>query len=263
MISDATFMGGVQMPPSGEPILLMADRQTTGGYPQLAMVITADLPLAAQLAPGDWIEFEVCREPRRLPRWSRPKGRSSPSADSIAPQAGVPLAPLTTLGVGGPARWFVRAASVDEAAAAIRWSGDKRVPLFVLGGGSNLVVADAGFDGLVLQVAFGGLDFRAAADDDGGARGRGRALGRRGGRRGGARAGRPRMPVGHSRHRRRHADSERRRLRPGGVPHHRSRDGARSNDRHDDRTLTGAECGFGYRTSRFKRRMPGGSSSAT
>ena len=38
----------------------MADRQTTGGYPQLAVVITADLPLAAQLVPGDWIEFRVC-----------------------------------------------------------------------------------------------------------------------------------------------------------------------------------------------------------
>ena len=82
-------------------------------------------------------------------------------ADSIALQAGVPLAPLTTLGVGGPARWFVRAASVEEAAAAIRWSGDNRVPLFVLGGGSNLVIADVGFEGLVLQVAFGDLDFRA------------------------------------------------------------------------------------------------------
>jgi antagonist of KipI len=61
MISDVMLMGGVQIPPSGEPILLMADRQTTGGYPQLAVVITADLPLAAQLGPGDWIEFEVCR----------------------------------------------------------------------------------------------------------------------------------------------------------------------------------------------------------
>lgn len=60
MISDATFLGGVQVPPSGEPILLMADRQTTGGYPQLAIVISADLPLAAQLAPGDWVEFQVC-----------------------------------------------------------------------------------------------------------------------------------------------------------------------------------------------------------
>jgi KipI family sensor histidine kinase inhibitor len=60
MISDATFFGGIQVPPSGEPILLMADRQTTGGYPQIATVITADLPLAGQLAPGDWIEFSIC-----------------------------------------------------------------------------------------------------------------------------------------------------------------------------------------------------------
>lgn len=60
MISDATFVGAIQIPSSGEPILLMADRQTTGGYPQIATVITADLPLAAQLAPGDWIEFQVC-----------------------------------------------------------------------------------------------------------------------------------------------------------------------------------------------------------
>ncbi len=60
MISDATFPGAIQVPASGEPILLMADRQTTGGYPQIATVIAADLPLAAQLAPGDWIEFQVC-----------------------------------------------------------------------------------------------------------------------------------------------------------------------------------------------------------
>jgi antagonist of KipI len=60
MISDAAFVGALQVPPSGDPILLMADRQTTGGYPQIAIVITADLPLAAQLVPGDWLEFEVC-----------------------------------------------------------------------------------------------------------------------------------------------------------------------------------------------------------
>jgi len=60
MISDATFVGALQVPPSGDPILLMADRPVTGGYPQLATVITADLPLVAQLAPGDWIEFQSC-----------------------------------------------------------------------------------------------------------------------------------------------------------------------------------------------------------
>ena len=60
MISDATVAGGIQVPPDGQPILLMADRQVTGGYPILATVITADLPLAAQLAPGDGVAFEVC-----------------------------------------------------------------------------------------------------------------------------------------------------------------------------------------------------------
>jgi KipI family sensor histidine kinase inhibitor len=60
MISDAAIVGALQVPPSGQPILLMADRQTTGGYPQIAVVITADLPLAAQLVPGDSILFELC-----------------------------------------------------------------------------------------------------------------------------------------------------------------------------------------------------------
>jgi KipI family sensor histidine kinase inhibitor len=66
MISDATFTGAIQVPASGEPILLMADRQTTGGYPQIATVITADIPLAAQLVPGDWIEFELCSRAEAL-----------------------------------------------------------------------------------------------------------------------------------------------------------------------------------------------------
>jgi len=66
MISDAAFTGGIQIPPSGNPIVLMADRQTTGGYPQIATVITADLSLAGQLAPGDWIEFVFCTRPEAI-----------------------------------------------------------------------------------------------------------------------------------------------------------------------------------------------------
>ena len=60
MVSDATCAGGLQVPPSGQPILLMADRQVTGGYPIVATVISADLPVVGQLAPGDWIEFDRC-----------------------------------------------------------------------------------------------------------------------------------------------------------------------------------------------------------
>jgi antagonist of KipI len=60
ILSDATPIGSIQVPASGQPILLMADRQTTGGYPKIATVISADLPVAGQLAPGDWIEFREC-----------------------------------------------------------------------------------------------------------------------------------------------------------------------------------------------------------
>jgi antagonist of KipI len=60
LISRAVATGVVQIPPTGQPILLMADHATTGGYAIGATVITADLPLAGQLAPGDWIEFEAC-----------------------------------------------------------------------------------------------------------------------------------------------------------------------------------------------------------
>ena len=59
-LSSATPIGTLQVPPSGQPILLMADRQTNGGYPKIATVITADLPIAGQLAPGDWIHFALC-----------------------------------------------------------------------------------------------------------------------------------------------------------------------------------------------------------
>ena len=60
IISDATPVGALQVPASGQPVLLMADRQTTGGYPNLATVISADIGLAGQLAPGDTIQFEAC-----------------------------------------------------------------------------------------------------------------------------------------------------------------------------------------------------------
>jgi antagonist of KipI len=60
IISDATPLGVLQVPASGQPILLMADRQTSGGYPKIATVITADISTAGQLAPGDAITFAVC-----------------------------------------------------------------------------------------------------------------------------------------------------------------------------------------------------------
>jgi UDP-N-acetylmuramate dehydrogenase len=83
----------------------------------------------------------------------------------------VPLAPRTTLRIGGPARWFTEIASESEALEALRFARDRRLPVFVLGGGSNIVVSDEGFPGLVLQVALRGIEqhgdlFRAAAGEE-------------------------------------------------------------------------------------------------
>lgn len=58
LISEAVSAGTVQLPPEGQPIALLADRQTTGGYPRIAHVITVDLPLLAQVKPGDSFTFE-------------------------------------------------------------------------------------------------------------------------------------------------------------------------------------------------------------
>jgi len=60
LLSEPSTLGALQVPPDGQPILLMADRQTTGGYPKLATVIAADIGLAGQLGPGDTLTFAVC-----------------------------------------------------------------------------------------------------------------------------------------------------------------------------------------------------------
>jgi UDP-N-acetylmuramate dehydrogenase len=78
---------------------------------------------------------------------------------------GVSLAPLGTLGVGGAARWFVRADSAEDVVAARRWCREHDVPWFVLGGGSNLVIADSGFDGLVLQMGVMGTSVDRESED--------------------------------------------------------------------------------------------------
>ena len=79
-------------------------------------------------------------------------------------QNGVALAPRTTLRVGGPAQWFTLASSADEVAAAHAWSRAEGVPMTVLGGGSNVVVADAGVSGLVVAVVPRGLTITEDAD---------------------------------------------------------------------------------------------------
>ena len=78
----------------------------------------------------------------------------------------VALAPFTTFGIGGPARWLVEAGSEAEIEEAVRWARQRAVPLFVLGGGSNLLVSDAGFPGIVLRISLKGV----SSEDEAGTR---------------------------------------------------------------------------------------------
>jgi UDP-N-acetylmuramate dehydrogenase len=75
------------------------------------------------------------------------------SLGDVQIEENVLLAPFTTLKIGGPARYFVRARTESDITGAVRYARKLKLPLFVLGGGSNLVVPDSGFDGMVLQVA--------------------------------------------------------------------------------------------------------------
>jgi UDP-N-acetylmuramate dehydrogenase len=75
----------------------------------------------------------------------------------------VPLGPLTTLELGGPARHFVEAADEDAVVEALRWAQARGLPIAILGGGSNLVVADAGFAGLVVRIGTRGRRFEPAS----------------------------------------------------------------------------------------------------
>lgn len=84
-------------------------------------------------------------------------------------RAGVPLAPRTTLGLGGPARWLVECDGEAAVRAALAEARARALPVFVLGGGSNVVVRDAGFPGLVVVIAIGGAEFRADGTAEAGA----------------------------------------------------------------------------------------------
>ena len=87
-------------------------------------------------------------------------------------QENIPLAPLTTFKVGGPARYFVDCRSESEVQQAVTHAAEHKLPLFVLGGGSNLLVADEGWPGLVLKLSISGIEetatgfFRVGAGED-------------------------------------------------------------------------------------------------
>lgn len=75
----------------------------------------------------------------------------------------VPLSRFTTLGTGGPARWFAKPSTLEELEEALAWAADQNAQVAVVGLGSNLLVADEGVDGLVLKLA----DDLASAETEG------------------------------------------------------------------------------------------------
>lgn len=83
----------------------------------------------------------------------------------------LPLAPYTTFRIGGPARWFAETASEEDILEAVQFARSRDLPLFILGGGSNLLVSDECFPGLVLHIASKGIEqqgsvFRVAAGEE-------------------------------------------------------------------------------------------------
>ncbi|MBP6018873.1 MAG: biotin-dependent carboxyltransferase [Burkholderiaceae bacterium] len=69
LVSEATAFGTLQVPPDGQPIVLMADRQSAGGYPKIGYVVSADLPVLAQAMPGDMLRFVVVTQAEAEDSW--------------------------------------------------------------------------------------------------------------------------------------------------------------------------------------------------
>ena len=91
------------------------------------------------------------------------------AADSLEPtgepRKSEPIAPLTTLGLGGSAQWLTVAEIEDDLMDALLWASERELPVTLLGGGSNVVVADEGIQGLVVRIATRGVEVRRDGDD--------------------------------------------------------------------------------------------------
>ena len=84
-----------------------------------------------------------------------PQSSCCNSLEGVTILEDIPLAQYTTLGVGGPARWFIRVTSQHQLLEAVSFARAQNLPIFILGGGSNLLISDGGFDGLVIHAVFG------------------------------------------------------------------------------------------------------------
>jgi len=84
LVSEATVFGTVQVPPDGRPIVLMADRQSAGGYPKIGYVASADLPVLAQALPGDVLRFAPITQDAAERLWLRFETSLAEACDAAA-----------------------------------------------------------------------------------------------------------------------------------------------------------------------------------
>jgi UDP-N-acetylmuramate dehydrogenase len=80
------------------------------------------------------------------------------SGSELAIEENAPLAPYTTLGVGGPAHFFLKAKTEEQIIGGLQFARKRNCPVFIMGGGSNLVVSDSGYPGMVLKIELSGIE---------------------------------------------------------------------------------------------------------
>src|SRR5580765_6275629 len=102
--------------------------------------------------------------PRRQHLRPSPSSWERRSSSAVLIRESVPLAPYTTIGLGGPARYFGDCVSEQDVREAIELARERSLPLHVLGGGSNVVFRDSGFPGLVARIATRGRSFESSSD---------------------------------------------------------------------------------------------------
>ena len=165
LISEPVGFGAIQVPAAGEPILLMADRQTAGGYPKIAHVYLGRLAAGGSAGSRRVHRIRRVHAGRSRGRVDRARATTVASpgpegagvSDLVSAmtavfgaervRAGVVLAPFTTFKVGGPADILFESKASDEIADALKMANVRRVPVTVLGGGSNVLIGDRGIRG--------------------------------------------------------------------------------------------------------------------
>ena len=88
-----------------------------------------------------------------------------PLAITMTVQENIPLAPHTTFKIGGKARYFISVESIDDLRSALAWAQEKKIPYFILAGGSNVLIADTGFDGVVIKMELSAVDIDLSTNE--------------------------------------------------------------------------------------------------